>query len=358
MGQTHDEITQNLAERRCWEVARGDDFRLARRLYRKQRVDGVYRLDAGALLDDFFHFLWAIGVMALLEEAHGAAIQRKMVPFVQYVLRYGVKTLFGMQRINALPRLLCSEEALMPWVGFNAPQVREGVCQRGATKRQGERAPGPIGPDTLAKNIVQWHLRTLEMVCNGAMRAVATAGVCGATVTGIADGTDLDTTARDTGCGEVTRKVHIEDTRGQGHAIASTVYGWKVFRLMDAATKIPLAVKVGQIQEHEALWARALVSHARLNLAGAARLAKVVFEKGCVDGTTLWWLDQQGIRFVVPAKTKMAVPAEARAQAAAGTALTVGRRVHTVRHGQGRRAWTKRLETEVGGITGLTTYDP
>jgi len=60
----------------------------------------------------------------------------------------------------------------------------------------------------------------------------------------------------------------------------------------------------------------------------------------------------------VPAKTKMAVPAEARAQAAAGTALTVGRRVHTVRHGQGRRAWTKRLETEVGGITGLTTYDP
>jgi hypothetical protein len=25
-------------------------------LYRKQLVDGVYRLDEGALLDDFFHF--------------------------------------------------------------------------------------------------------------------------------------------------------------------------------------------------------------------------------------------------------------------------------------------------------------
>jgi hypothetical protein len=34
-------------------------------LYRKQVVDGVYRLDGGALLDDFFHFLQAIGVMAL-----------------------------------------------------------------------------------------------------------------------------------------------------------------------------------------------------------------------------------------------------------------------------------------------------
>src|SRR5262245_12811565 len=113
MGQTHDEITQNLAERLCWEVARRDDFRLDRRLYRKQLVDGVYRLDEGALLDDFFHFLRAIGVMALLEEAHGAAIQRKMVPFVQYVMLYGVKTLFGMRSINALPRLLFSDEALM-----------------------------------------------------------------------------------------------------------------------------------------------------------------------------------------------------------------------------------------------------
>jgi hypothetical protein len=54
----------------------------------------------------------------------------------------------------------------------------------------------------------------------------------------------------------------------------------------------------------------------------------------------------------------MAVTADARAQAAAGEDITVGRRVHTVRHGQGREAWTERLETEVVGITGLTTDDP
>jgi hypothetical protein len=55
MGQTRDETTRNLAERLCWEVARKDDARVARRLYRKQVVNGVYRLDEGALLDDFFH---------------------------------------------------------------------------------------------------------------------------------------------------------------------------------------------------------------------------------------------------------------------------------------------------------------
>jgi hypothetical protein len=89
MGQTPDEITANLAERLRWEVARRDDARVARRLYRKQLVDGVYRLDEGALRDDFWHFLHAIGVMTLLEEAHGAASHRTMLPFVQDVRLMG-----------------------------------------------------------------------------------------------------------------------------------------------------------------------------------------------------------------------------------------------------------------------------
>jgi Transposase DDE domain len=357
MRQTHDEITQNVAERLCWEVARRDDSRVARRLYRKQEVDGVYRLDEGAVLDDFFHFLRAIGVMALLEEVHGAAIQREMVPFVQYILLYGLKTLFGIGSMHALPPLLFSDEALMQLVGFNAQQIREGICQRGATKRQGERTPGPMCPDTLAKNIVKWNLRELEAVFNGSIQALAQTGVFGAKVTGIADGTDLETTEHYRGCGQVSRKVRIEDKQGRVHEIEVTVYGWKVFLLIDAATKIPVAVKVGKIHEHEALWTRALVTQARLNLAGAARLHKVIFDKGFLDGSTLWWIDQQGITFVVPAKTNMAVTMDARAQAAAGEEITAGRRVHTVRHGQGRKGWTERRETEVVGVTGLTTYD-
>jgi hypothetical protein len=35
----------------------------------------------------------------------------------------------------------------------------------------------------------------------------------------------------------------------------------------------------------------------------------------------------------------------------------MGRRAHTVRHGQGRAARTERLETAVVGIAGLTTDD-
>jgi len=357
MRHTNDELAQNVAERWCWEVTHRDDTRVARRLSCQQEVDGVYRLDEGAVLDDFFHFLDQIGVMAVLAEARGTAMQREMVPYVQDVLLYGLKTRFGIERMNALPALLFSDAALMPLVGFKAQHVRQGVCQRGAATRQGERTPGPISPAILAHHIVKLNVWDLECVFNGAIRAWAKAGVFSPQVTGMADGTDLETTERYTGCGQVTRTVRLEDTWGTGHEIAVTVYGWKVLLLLAAVTKMPLAVQVGQSQEHEALWARALVTQARMHLAGYARLSQVFCERGFMEGTTRWWLDQQGIRLVVPAKTNMAVTAEAHAHAAAGEDLTVGRRVHTVRHGQGRTAWTERVATEVVGMTGLTTYD-
>jgi hypothetical protein len=355
MRQTHDEITQNLAERLCWQVARRDAARLARRLYRKPLVAGVYRWDEGAVLDAFCHFLDHVGGKALLAEVRGTPIPRERRPFVQDVWRYGLKTLFGLERIQALPALLFSDEALMPWVGLNAQQVRDGVCQRGTTTRQGERALGPIGPDTLAQNSVQGDLRPLAAGFNGASRALGQASVVGQQVTGMAAGPEVETTGREAGGGQATRQRRIEDTRGQGHEIAVTVYGWTVLRWM--ATQIPLAVQGGPLQAHEPHWPRALVTQARAHLAGAARLHPVVVDQGFVDGTDLWWLDQQEMRFVVPAKANLAVTADARAPAAVGAGLTRGRRVHTVRHGQGQAAYPARLATEVVGLTALITDD-
>jgi hypothetical protein len=176
--------------------------------------------------------------------------------------------------------------------------------------------------------------------------------------TGIVNATDLETTAPYEGCGHVTRKRKLTDTRGHVQEIEVTIYGWTLIVLIDASTKIPLAGQVVPIHEHEVLSMRALVTPARTNLTGHACLHKVVFDKGFVDGVDLWWLAQRGITCVVPAKDNMAVTAETWAQATAGEGLPVGRRVHTVRHGQGRAARTEGLETEVVGITGLTTYAP
>jgi hypothetical protein len=108
--------------------------------------------------------------------------------------------------------------------------------------------------------------------------------------------------ARYQGCGQATRTVHIEDKQGWVQEIEVTVYGWKVRLLIAASTKIPLAVKVEKIHEHEALWTRALVTQARMNLAGMARLQKVICNQGWLDGTTLWWPDQHAVTCVVLAK--------------------------------------------------------
>jgi hypothetical protein len=215
MDQTREAMAQHLAERLCWQVAR--------RLYRQPWGDGGYRLDAGALLDDFFHCLQAVEVMALLEQVHGTAIQREMLPCVQYVLHYSLKTLFEIDSMKALAVLLFSDEALMQLVGFKALHVRQGICQRGATTRQGARTPGPICPATLAEHIVRQNVWDLEAVFHGSLRALAKAGGFGAKVTGLADGIDLETTERYTGCGQVTCQVRIEDKRGRVHDIEVTV---------------------------------------------------------------------------------------------------------------------------------------
>jgi hypothetical protein len=75
-------MVQNLAERLCWDVACRDESRAARPSYRKPLVNGVYRLDKGALLDDFFDFLPELAVLNLLNHVQGKAVQPEMVPFV------------------------------------------------------------------------------------------------------------------------------------------------------------------------------------------------------------------------------------------------------------------------------------
>lgn len=253
MAQTRDAIDPNLAERLCWQAARRDDARVARRLSRTPVVDGVYQLDHGAVLDDFFSFLQELGVVDWLNDVRSTMIQREMVPVVQYVLLYSLKTLFGVDSMNALPPLLFRDEALMRLVGFNAQQVRQGVCQRGAAKRQGPRPAGPICPDPLAANMVPLNVRDLEALFNRIIRALAQTGGLAPKVTGIVDATDLDTTAQYEGCGQVTRKRKRTDKRGTRHEIEVTVYGVQLIILIDARTKMPLAGKVVPIHEHEVL---------------------------------------------------------------------------------------------------------
>jgi len=350
MGQTPDEITQQLAERWCWPVARREATRSARRLYRQHRVEGGYRLDEGARREEVLQCRHERGVRAMRQETHGAGRDRVRVPCVPSLWRYGVKPLGGIARRTALPTVLCSAEALRPWVGCKTQPRRDGGGQRGAAKRPGERALGPLGSATLAKPIVPLHRRDVAVVVTGARRAVVHAGGCAATGTGRADGTDRATPPRAAGCGQVTRQGRLAEPGGRRHASAVTVDGGHVLRVLEAAAKRPVAVQVGPIAAQATHGTRAVIPQARANLAGTARLPHVVFAQGGWAGTDRWWLNPQGLRCVGPATATRAVTADA-----AGEGRPLGRRGHTVRHGQGQGARTARLATAVGGSTGLPT---
>ena len=333
--QNKEAITTNLVERLDWRFARRDESRIARRLWKKPPMDAIYSLEEGAILDEFVHFLDEVGVLSRWPALQGEDIQREMVDFFQYVMLYGMKTLLGIEAMNALPALLFSDEAAMRLAGVNAMQIRQGICQRSHEKRQGAKPPAPLCPDTVADNLVKLSLTAMEAFLNGVVQDRAKAGVF---------------------VRQVTRKRKITDKRGKVREIEGTVYGWKLLVLIEARTKLPLAAKVVKIQDHEALFTRDLVTQARTNLADHACLRRMLFDRGFLDGADLWWLAQQGIGFVVPAKEKMAVTTDARALAAGGAGV-VARRVHSVAHGQGKHRWTERLETEVVGIADLTTYD-
>lgn len=107
-----------------------------------------------------------------------------------------MKTLFGIESMHALPALLFSDEAAMRLAGFHARQSRAGMGQRSQEKRQHPKAPGPGCPDTLAHNIVTLSLAAMEAFRNGVVQDLAQAGVFPRQVTGLLDGTDLETTAQ------------------------------------------------------------------------------------------------------------------------------------------------------------------
>jgi hypothetical protein len=265
-----------------------------------------------------------------------------------------MQTLLGLAAMNALPTLLCSAEAAMRLAGGNAVQRRDGICPRRHEKRQGEKMPGPICPDTWAATLVTLSLAAMAAVLNGVVHDLAQATVFAQQVPGLVDGTDLETTARYEGGGQATRQRKLTDKRGQGRDIEVTVYGWKLLVRSEGRTTMPLAAKGVQSQDHEASFTRELVRPAQTHLARQARLRRVVFARGFLDGADLWWLAQQGLGFVVPAKETLRVTAAAQALAAAGTGV-VARRVHTVAHGQGKHCWRERLATEVVGLSALTT---
>src|SRR5713101_7840320 len=353
--QERSEEPSVVMERLNWQLAWRDDERVAQALYAGEELEEMHELSEAGLLDEFFVFLEEVGMMAVLEQMQLPGVQRVLVPTVQFLLLYLLKVLFGGQSMNELPRWLFSNVALMELVGFNARQVEEGMTKRGEAQRKTKPKQGPLTPQSLADNISKLSREQMESLFNQMVQSVVGCGLLDGERIVALDGSKLETPKTYAGCGKLkqTRSVKV---KGQKERATEEyyVYGWKVVVLIDVHTRLPLSMKVVQIQEYEGRWLLPLLEQAQRNLGTRGHISTIVIDRGYLDGQDLWQVHQQGVRFVVVGKSNMAVTQDAQA-------LAKRERVHVrervMRHGHGKMATEERLRTELVGIEGLTTYD-
>jgi len=273
--QAQEEAQRNLFNNLSWQVAERNDEQVAQAIHSGEELDAIYGLDEVGLLDGFFHFLEEIGVLSLAEEIEVPDIQRVSIAVVQFVLLYMLRVLFGIVSMNSLPPLLFNNVAAMKLVGFNAHHIANGLTRRGDALRRDKPKQGPLSPQCLAQNICKIPPSVLEKFFNETIRCLAAFGVFAAEVMAVIDGTLLVTTENYEGCGCLKVEKRARRKEGGWVTIIEFIFGWKLIALIDVRTRIPLAIKVVQIQEYEGQWIVPLVKQAQENLAGYARIVKV-----------------------------------------------------------------------------------
>ena len=213
-----------------------------------------------------------------------AGVRHLFVPVILFVLLYGTRVLFGIESSNALPAPLFSNVAAMTLIGFNAHQVAQGMSMRGVKQRTVASEYTLMDPQTLANAVCKISGDALEELFNGTIRALATFGVFMAEVMVAVDGTRVVTAPTFQGCGKLAVTEYHRNRQGVRVEIVRFLFGWRLIALIDLRTLIPLAIKIVQIQEHEAPYLVAFVQQAQANLASHSQIVKLVLDRAYVDG--------------------------------------------------------------------------
>lgn len=368
--QNPDDLRTRLGQITGWQTATRDDGGVALELYQTRSVDRVHALSEAAFFDEFFCYLREIGVMTLLETLDPAERKGALYPFIQFVLFTIMRCVGGVQSMLATHDVLLTDEALMGVLGFNATQVEFGSNKRGLDRCQ-QPVPirGALCYETVADNIVRIGPEKLMAMFNGAIRSLAAQGLFAKNLDVVLDATDDEATpSYKTDDGREIPHVMREkrpDVRANRHAkkIEVTVWGWKIWVVWEAQSKVPLALIIDGINEPDNKHALAVIRMARENVKGYATIRSVALDRGFIDGKLLSQIDQDGILVYIPAKSNMNITRDAREiarRAAAANALgqtTPGclyRERHQTRvHGAGKNATQEILTTTLVGIQDL-----
>jgi len=365
-----DELQTRLAELSSWRTATRDDALVARTLYETRTMDQVYPLNSAAFFDELFHFVEEIGAWKLLEDLDPKIREGASYPFLQFVLFTIMRCVGGVESMSGTHDVLLTDEALMGVLGFNAVQVRDGSNGRGLSRRtKPVEIRGAFSYETAADNIVSIGKDKLAAMFNGVVRCLAKQGIFPKNIDAVLDATDDEATPNyDTDDGGPVPSVTREkrpDVRYNRHAkkIKVTVFGWKVWVVWEAVSRIPLAIAIDGINVSDNTHAYEVLTQARKNVAGYATLRSVALDRGFLDGDLLSKVSGDEVIVYIPAKSSLAITTDAReiahraAQSAAeGKSLegcTYKERIQKVKHGAGKNATVEERKTVLVGVREL-----
>ncbi|MEK6536909.1 MAG: transposase, partial [Actinomycetota bacterium] len=323
-----------------------------------------------AFFDVLFHYIREIGAWPLLEQLDPDDRQGALYPFIRFVLFTIMRCVGGVQSQLATREVLLTDEALMTLLGFNALQVQQGSTERGVSRRTNPvEIRGPFSYETVADNIEKIGRERLEKLFNGAIRCLAAQGILPKKLVVVLDATDDEATPNyQPDAGRPVPHVSKEkrpEVRANRHAkkVKVTVWGWKVWVVWEPNTKIPLAIRIDDINVADNEHALDVLLQARANVEGHATIRSVALDRGFLDGKLLWAIEHEGILVYTAAKSNMTITKEAReiarraaAEAAAGRTLDgccYRERHQTVVRGSGKNARKETLTTIVVGVREL-----
>jgi hypothetical protein len=304
------QAAEKIAERLAWCTAKRDQSGIMKDLVQGKDISEVYGLGEAALFDEFFYFMDEHGVSDLFGALAPKRKRGSNVSFHAALLIYFMRITAGLSFFwHVLPVILQSQ-ALMRLIGFNGRQVREGTSERGLNKRKTTpEIRGPLCPDSIAGYIGVISAEACEKFFNAVIRILAAKSFFPKKVHALLDASEIESTARCSGCGKVAKEKapSLRLRPGRIRKVVETVFGFKMWVVWDSHSRLPLAMRFATIEVHETQWAREVVLQAIANLADHARIVSLACDRGFLDGPFLWWLNTEDISFYIPAKSNMGV---------------------------------------------------
>lgn len=346
---------EKVAERLSWCTAKRDQSGITKDLAEGKDISEVYGLGEAGLFDEFFYFMDEHGISDLFGALEPTRKRDSTVSFHAALLIYFMRITAGLSFFWHILPVILRSQALMRLIGFNGRQVREGTSERGLKKRK--TAPeirGPLCPDSIAGYIGAITAPALEKFFNGVIRILAARSFFPKNVHALLDASEIESTARCTGCGRVAKEKapSLRLRPGRMRKVVETVFGFKMWVVWDSHSKLPLAMRFATIEVHDTQFAREVLEQAIANLAGHARIVSLALDRGFLDGPLLWWLNGEGISFYIPARTNMTVYKDALSLVDSGLRQTREKK-RSAGYGKNKTIVTDRWE--VSGLTGLTS---